>query len=278
MSEINEPNLDVTVDKAVYANMLAGKKGVILGVANKWSIAWGITNSCHLAGAELVLTYQDRVQDRVEKLASELPGIHTIECDVTDDASLDRAFAQISEIFGGKIDFVVHSVAFAKKENLVGRFVDTAREDYALAQDISAYSLAAVAKRAEPLLEASGGGSIITMTYLGGERVVQNYNVMGVAKAALESCVQYLAYDLGEKNIRVNAISAGPIKTLAASAIGGIGSMIDGVAKSSPLRRNVDPTDVGDTALFLVSDLARGITGEVIHVDSGFHAVAASGL
>lgn len=273
MSEQQEPQ-EIKIN---YGNILKGKKGVILGVANKWSIAWGIASSLKDAGAEVILTYQDRVQDRVDKLAAELgDSVKTIECDVTVDASLDKAFAEVSEIFDGKIDFVVHSVAFAKKENLVGRYVDTERDDYSLAHDISAYSLAAVAKRAEPLLEANGSGSIITMTYLGGERVVQNYNVMGVAKAALECSVKYLATDLGSKNIRVNAISAGPIKTLAASAIGGIGSMIDSVAKLSPLKRNVTPNEVGDVALFLVSDLARGVTGELIHVDSGFHSIAAA--
>lgn len=260
-----------------YGSLLKGKKGVILGVANHWSIAWGIAEALDKAGAEVVLTYQERVKERVEKLAAELSGdVKTIDCDVTSDESLQSAFAEISELFGGKIDFVVHSVAFAKKENLVGRFVDTDRDDYALAQDISAYSLAAVAKHAEPLLEANGGGSIITMTYLGGERVVQNYNVMGVAKAALECSVKYLAADLGPKNIRVNAISAGPIKTLAASAIGGIGSMIDEVAQVSPMRRNISPSDVGGVALFLVSDLSGSVTAETIHVDSGFHAIAAS--
>lgn len=259
-----------------FGNILAGKKGVILGVANKWSIAWGIANSLKQAGADIILTYQERVQDRVDKLAAELGGVKTLECDVTVDESLEKCFNEISNIFDGKIDFVIHSVAFAKKENLVGRFVDTPRDDYALAQDISAYSLTAVAKHAEPLLEANGSGSIVTMTYLGGERVIQNYNVMGVAKAALECSVKYLANDLGSKNIRVNAISAGPIKTLAASAIGGISSMIDEVAKVSPLKRNVEPSDVGDTALFLVSEMSRGVTGECIHVDSGFHAIAAS--
>jgi enoyl-[acyl-carrier protein] reductase I len=255
--------------------ILAGKKGIILGIANKWSIAWGIANSLHEAGAELLFTYQDRVKDRVEKLAEELGGIKTLECDVTDEALLEKSFKEIAELFDGKIDFVIHSIAFAKKEELEGRYIDTSREGYLLAQDISAFSLAAVAKQAEPLLKANGGGSIVTLTYLGGERVVKNYNVMGVAKAALECSVKYLANDLGPDKIRVNAISAGPIKTLASSAISGIQSMINEIAEISPLRKNTETEEVGDTALFLVSDLSRGITGEVIHVDAGFHVLAA---
>ncbi|MDX1918732.1 MAG: enoyl-ACP reductase [Candidatus Caenarcaniphilales bacterium] len=263
--------------KAQRTNILKGKKGVILGVANKWSIAWGIANSLHDAGAELVLTYQDRLKDRVEKLAEELGAdIPAYECDVTNDDLLDSAFREIEMKFGGKLDFVIHSLAFAKKEELEGRYVDTSRDGYALAQDISAFSLAAVAKRAEPMLERNGGGSLVTLTYLGGERVVPNYNVMGIAKAALECSVKYLAADLGPKNIRVNAISAGPIKTLASSAISGISTMINQIGQVAPLRHNTEPEEVGDTALFLVSDLARGITGEIIHVDSGFHILGAA--
>jgi enoyl-[acyl-carrier protein] reductase I len=259
------------------SGLLAGKRGVILGLANKWSIAWGITNCLHEAGAELILTYQERVKERVEKLAEEIGGnIPTIECDVTIESQLDEAFTKISEIYGGKIDFVIHSLAFARKDELEGRYVDTSRDGYLLAQDVSAYSLAAVAKRAEPLLKANGGGSIVTLTYIGGERVVKNYNVMGVAKAALECSVKYLANDLGPDKIRVNAISAGPIKTLASSAITGIQTMINEIAEISPLRKNTDTEEVGDTALFLVSDLARGITGEVIHVDAGFHVLGAT--
>ncbi len=258
------------------AGILKGKKGVILGLANKWSIAWGIASCLHEAGAEFVLTYQERVKDRVEKLADELgTDVPCIECDVTNEEQIDEAFKKISEIYGGKIDFVVHSLAFARKEELEGRYVDTSKDGYLLAQEVSAYSLAAVAKRAEPLLETNGGGSIVTLTYLGGERVVKNYNVMGVAKAALECSVKYLANDLGPKKIRVNAISAGPIKTLAASAISGIQTLINEMAEISPLRKNTETEEVGDTALFLVSDLGRGVTGETIHVDAGFHVLGA---
>lgn len=259
----------------VRSGILKGKKGVILGIANKWSIAWGIAQCLQEAGAELIFTYQERLKDRVDKIAEEMGGIPTVECDVTSDAQLESSFKEIGKLFGGKIDFVIHSVAFAKKEELEGRFIDTTRDGYALAQDISAYSLAAVAKHAEPLLEANGGGSIVTLTYLGGERVVKNYNVMGIAKAALECSVMYLANDLGPKKVRVNAISAGPIKTLASSAISGIQGLISEIAEISPLRKNTETDEVGDTALFLVSDLARGITGEVIHVDSGFHIIGA---
>lgn len=260
---------------SVRTGILKGKKGVILGIANKWSIAWGIATALKEAGAELVFTYQDRLKERVEKIAEEMEVKHTFECDVTSDEHLKVAFDNISKVFDGKIDFVIHSLAFANKDELEGRYVDTSRKGYLLAQDISAYSLAAVSKQAEPLLEANGGGSIVTLTYLGGERVVKNYNVMGVAKAALECSVKYLANDLGPKKIRVNAISAGPIKTLAASAITGIQSLITEMAEISPLRKPTETEEVGDTALFLVSDLARGITGELIHVDSGFHIIGA---
>ncbi len=264
---------------SIKNGLLKGKKGVILGLANKWSIAWGIANSLHEGGAELVFTYQDRVKDRVEKLAEELAGdttsIQCIECDVTSEDQIDSAFNKISEVFGGKLDFVIHSLAFARKDELEGRYVECSRDGYLLAQNVSAYSLVAVSRRAEPLLEANGGGSIVTLTYIGGERVVQNYNVMGVAKAALECSVRYLAADLGPKKIRVNAISAGPIKTLASSAISGIQTLITEIAEVSPLRKNTETEEVGDTALFLVSDLSRGITGENIHVDAGFHIIGA---
>ncbi|MDX1919562.1 MAG: enoyl-ACP reductase [Candidatus Caenarcaniphilales bacterium] len=261
---------------SVRSGILKGKKGVILGIANKWSIAWGIANSLNEAGAELVFTYQGRLKERVEKIAEEMNVSNTFECDVTSEEQLKEAFNKISNVFGGKIDFVIHSLAFANKAELEGRYVDTSREGFLLAHDISAFSLAAVAKHAEPLLEANGGGSIVTLTYLGGERVVKNYNVMGVAKAALECSVKYLANDLGPKKIRINAISAGPIKTLASSAISGIGSLISEIAEISPLRKNTDTEEVGDTALFLVSDLSKGITGENIHVDAGFHILGAT--
>ncbi|MDJ0625953.1 MAG: enoyl-ACP reductase [Candidatus Caenarcaniphilales bacterium] len=269
-TEVQEKKVDVR------NGILAGKKGVILGIANKWSIAWGIANSLKEAGAELTFTYQERLKDRVDKLAEELDVKNTVECDVTSDEQITNAFKTISDLYNGKIDFVIHSLAFAKKDELEGRYVDTSRDGYILAQDISAFSLAAVAKAAEPLFEANGGGSIITLTYLGGERVVKNYNVMGVAKAALECSVKYLANDLGPKKIRVNAISAGPIKTLASSAISGIQTMISQIADVSPLRKNTETEEVGDTALFLASDLSRGITGELIHVDAGFHILGAT--
>jgi len=254
-------------------SILSGKKGLILGVANKWSIAWGIAEACHKQGAELIFSYHERVKERVEKLAAELENVKIVQCDVTKDEELKSSFEYISEAFDGELDFVVHSLAFAKREELGGRFVDISREGYALAQDVSAYSLIATAKHAEPLLKK--GASIVTLTYLGGERVVENYNVMGAAKASLDCCVKYLAHDLGEKGIRVNAISAGPIKTLAASAVSGINTIIERIADVSPLHKNVTPEEVGDVAAFLVSDLSRAITGETVHVDSGFHVIGA---
>ncbi len=268
----NPPETQETQQKALNG-LLAGQTGVIFGVAHKSSIAWAVARSLSQAGMRLAFTYQgDRLEKNVRELAETLEGSLILPCDVTDDAQLDAVFNAIGDEFG-RLDTLVHSVAFAKREDLAGGFVDTSRDGFLMAQDISAYSLTAMAKRAVPLFEKAGGGSIITMSYLGGERVVQNYNVMGVAKASLEMSVRYLANDLGAQNIRVNAISAGPIKTLAARGISGFSSILDEMKARTPLKRNVEAAEVGDTALYLASHLSRGVTGEVIHVDSGFHAM-----
>jgi enoyl-[acyl-carrier protein] reductase I len=258
--------------------LLAGKQGLILGVANKRSIAWGIAQAVAREGARLALTYQgERLKENVEELAAGLTDPVLFPCDVTKDEDLDALVASVKDAFGG-IDFVVHAVAFALREELDGEFLNTSREGYRVAQDISAYSLTALARRSAPLLEARGGGSLLTLTYLGGERVVPHYNVMGVAKAALEMSVRYLAADLGPRGIRVNAISAGPIKTLAASGVHGISKMLEYHRSHAPLRKNTEQEEVGDAALFLVSGLSRGITGEVVHVDGGFHVMGMSAL
>ncbi len=242
-----------------------------MGVANKWSIAWGIAQSCIDAGANIILTYQgERNQSNLQKLTADLPGIQMYKCDVTQDQDIIQLFKDIERDFG-VIHGIVHSIAFAKKEELEGTYYDTSREGYHLAQDISVYSLVAISKQARPLMKE--GGSILTLTYIGGERVVQNYNVMGVAKSALESSVRYLAADLGPENIRVNSISAGPIKTLAAQGVKGFGSILKVYEEKVPLRRSVTQREVGDTAVFLLSNMSRGITGENIHVDAGFHAM-----
>jgi len=253
--------------------MLQGKTGIVFGIANKRSIAWAISQALAGAGARLALTYQnERFEEKVRELAGHLENPLLLPCDVGQDDQIDAVFKTVEAEFGGP-DFLVHSIAYAPREDLEGDFVNTSREGYRIAQDVSVYSLIALARRAAPLMVARGGGSIITMTYLGGERAVPNYNVMGVAKAALESTVQYLAYYLGPRNIRVNAISAGPIKTLAAAGVSGFSRMFNMVGQMSPLKRNTDPAEVADTALFLCSHLSRGITGEVIHVDSGYHIV-----
>lgn len=254
--------------------LLEGKKALIMGVANKRSIAWGIAQSFAKANAEIILTYQtERLRENVEQLAATLQPHATVigPCDVQSDAELDEVFEKVSAHFGGKLDILVHCLAFANREDLMGSFTNTSRAGYALAQDISSFSLIATAKRARPLMEAVGGGSIISLSYLGAERVVKNYNVMGVAKAALEASVRYCAQDLGGLNIRVNAISAGPIKTLAASGVRDFGKVLNYVKDITPLKRNTEQAEVGDTAVFLASEMARGITGEVIHVDSGYH-------
>lgn len=254
---------------------LKGTTGIVFGVAHKSSIAWGIAQALNDAGMRLAFTYQgERLEKNVRQLAEPLEGSLILPCDVTDDAQIDAVFKQVEAEFG-RLDTLVHSVAFAQREDLEGDFVDTSRDGFLLAHNISAYSLTAVTRRAVPLFEKAGGGSVITMSYLGGERVVQNYNVMGVAKSALEMSVRYLAADLGEKNIRVNAISAGPIKTLAARGISGFTNILDAMKDKTPMRRNVTQEEVGNTGLFLASPLSSGITGEVIHVDAGFHCVAA---
>ncbi len=255
--------------------LLEGKNALIMGVADKHSIAWGITKAFHDGGANIILTYQnERLRGNVEKLAATLERQPTLigPCDVQKDEELDGVFAQVGEHFGGKLDVMVHALAFAAREDLRGNFVDTSRAGFQLATDISSYSLIAVARRAKGLMEAAGGGSIITLTYLGSERVVKNYNVMGVAKAALEANVRYLANDLGPSNIRVNAISAGPIKTLAAAGgVSGFSRVLDLVKSQAPLRRNVDTSEVGDVAVFLGSQMSRAVTGEILYVDNGYH-------
>jgi len=250
--------------------LLEGKTGLVMGVANKRSIAWGIANAVSKAGARLVLTYQsERLGENVNELAASLKDPLLIQCDVASDDQISAAMGRIHEQVG-HLDFVVHALAFAPREALDGMYADTKRDDFKTALDVSAYSLVSVSRAAMPLMQGRQS-AIVTLTYLGSERVVQNYNVMGVAKAALESSVRYLANDLGPHGIRVNAISAGPIKTLASSAVGGISGMIRLHAEKAPLRRAVDIDEVGDVGLFLVSPLSRGVTGEVIYVDGGYH-------
>jgi enoyl-[acyl-carrier protein] reductase I len=250
--------------------LLEGKTGLIMGVANKRSIAWGITNAVSKAGARVVLTYQsERLGENVTELAGSLKDPLLLQCDVANDEQIASTMGRIREQVG-HLDFLVHALAFAPREALDGMYADTKRDDFKTALDVSAYSLVAVSRAAMPLMQGRQS-SIVTLTYLGSERVVQNYNVMGVAKAALESTVRYLANDLGPHGIRVNAISAGPIKTLASSAVGGISGMIKLHTEKAPLRRAVDIDEVGDVGLFLVSSLSRGVTGEVIYVDGGYH-------
>ncbi|HZS03882.1 MAG TPA: enoyl-ACP reductase [Blastocatellia bacterium] len=252
--------------------LLEGKKGLITGVANKHSIAWAIAQSAVREGAQLAFNYQnERLRENVEELAGTIAGAKTFSCDVGDDSQITAMIEGVGAEFG-QLDFLIHSIAYAPPEALKGEFVNTTRQDFATALEVSAYSLVALARAALPLMSRSGqGGSIITLTYLGAERVVPHYNVMGVAKAALEAAVRYLAHDLGPRNIRVNAISAGPIRTLAARGVSGITKMVEKHREIAPLRRATEQSEVGDTALFLVSALGRGITGEVIYVDGGYH-------
>jgi len=251
--------------------LMTGKRGLIMGVANNRSIAWGIAKTLSDAGAELALTYQgDALKKRVEPLAEQLGAIVAGHCDVTDPQSIDDVFAHLEKTWG-KIDFLVHAVAFSDKDELTGRYVDTTAGNFARTMDISCYSFTAVTQRAEKLM--ADGGSILTLTYYGAEKVMPHYNVMGVAKAALEASVKYLAMDLGPQNIRVNAISAGPIKTLAASGIGDFRYILKWNEYNAPLRRSVTIEEVGDSALFLLSDLGRGVTGEIQHVDCGYNIV-----
>ncbi|MBN8522152.1 MAG: enoyl-ACP reductase FabI [Alphaproteobacteria bacterium] len=252
-------------------NWLEGKRGLIMGVANDRSIAWGISKAAHEAGAELAFTYQgDALEKRVKPLAESVGSQIVLPCDVTNMQSVQQAFETIKQKWG-QVDFVVHAIAFSDKNELDGLYVDTTRDNFLKTMDISVFSFTAVAKAAMDLMP--DGGSLLTLTYYGAERVMPHYNVMGVAKAALEASVRYLAADLGPRNIRVNAISAGPIKTLAASGIGDFRYILKWNELNSPLRRNVTIEDVGRSGLFLLSDLGSGVTGEVLHVDSGYHTV-----
>jgi enoyl-[acyl-carrier protein] reductase I len=251
---------------------LSNKVGVVVGVANKRSISWAIARATAAAGARIVLTYQNtRLEENVRELATTLEEPLLLPCDVTSDSEIDALFAAIDAKYG-RLDFLVHGAAFADREDLDRPFSETSREGFRKALDISAYSLVALTRRAAPLMEKSGGGSVLTLSYLGANRVFPNYNVMGVAKAALEASVRYLASDLGPKNIRVNAISAGPIKTLAASGISGFSSILQHYRDRAPLRRTVETSEVADAAVFLLGPLGRGVTAEVLMVDGGYHA------
>jgi len=252
--------------------LLAGKRGLVMGVANDKSIAWACAQACAAEGAELKFNYVgDALEKRVGKLLSEhMPEAGMYSCDVTDDEEIKQFFAWVRQEWDS-IDFVIHSIAFADRDDLKDRFITTPRKNFAMALDISAYSLVALAREAEPLM--SSGGSIITMTYYGAEKVIPRYNVMGVAKAALEASVRYLASDLGPQGIRVNAISAGPLKTLSASAISGMRKMFSNYGEVTPLRRSLEANEVAQSAVYLLSNLSSGVTGEVLHVDCGYHAM-----
>jgi enoyl-[acyl-carrier protein] reductase I len=250
--------------------VLDGKKALIFGVANHNSVAWAIAQKFAEAGAQLGFTYQERMEQNVRKLTASMPGSLVIPCDVQSDEQLDAAFAQVGEAWGG-LDILIHSVAFAPTEDLRGRVSAVSRQGFLTAVDISAYSLIALAKRAEPLMQRQGGGSIVAMTYLGSERVVPGYNLMGIAKAALEASVRYLAWDLGSSNVRVNGISAGPMRTLSARGVGNINDMFGLIEQVAPLHRNIQQTDVGDLATMLCSPQATQLTGDIFYVDAGFH-------
>jgi enoyl-[acyl-carrier protein] reductase I len=258
----------------VASDSFAGRRGLVLGVANRRSIAWGIARRLADGGAQLAFTYQgERIEKNVRELAESVASPLVTECDVRSDEDLARIVDEVAATFGGELDLLVHSVAYAAAEDLEGRFTDTPRDRFWLALDVSAYSLVASARAVEPLMEKAGGGSILTMTYIGGERAVPHYNVMGVAKAALDASVRYLAWDLGQKNIRVNAVSAGPVRTLAARSIAGFPTMEAIVEERAPLRRHIDADDVGAAAAYLLSDEARNVTGTILYVDSGYHAM-----
>jgi enoyl-[acyl-carrier protein] reductase I len=251
--------------------LLAGKRGLIFGLANSHSIAWGIAKVCAAQGAELAFTYQgDQLKKRVEPLAAEVGGFVAGHCDVTDAASIDAVFAETARHWD-RLDFVIHAIGFSDRRQLTGRYIDLTLDNFTMTMNISCYSLTAIAQRAETLMSA--GGSIVTLTYYGSEKVMPHYNVMGLAKAALEASVRYLAVDLGKQKIRVNAISAGPIKTLAASGIDDFRYILKWNEYNAPLRRTVTPEEVGETALYLVSDLSKAVTGEILHVDAGYHVV-----
>ncbi len=254
-----------------FEGLMKGKRGLIMGVANERSIAWGIAQSLREAGAELAFTYQgDTFKKRVVPLVEPLKPAAVMDCDVTNQASVDATFAEIGKLWGG-LDFLVHAIAFSDKEQLKGRYIDTTPENFATTMNVSCYSFTTVARGAEPLMQ--NGGSMVTLTYYGAEKVMPHYNVMGVAKAALEASVRYLAEDLGKRAIRVNSISAGPIKTLAASGVGDFRYILKWNEYNSPLRRTVTTTEVGSAALFLLSDLGKAVTGECLHVDGGYHIV-----
>jgi len=251
---------------------LSGKTGLVVGIANKRSIAWAIARAAQAAGARLAVTYQgERLEENVRQLAAELSDPVIVPCDVTDDGQIANVFDAVDREFGG-LDFLVHGAAYAPREELSAPFVQTTREGFRTSLDISAYSLIALSRGALPLMERRGGGSILTLTYLGSERVFQNYNVMGVAKAALEAAVRYLAADLGPKGIRVNAISAGPIKTLAASGISGFSGILQHYRDRAPLRRTVETAEIADAAMFLLGPAGRAVTAEILMVDGGYHA------
>jgi enoyl-[acyl-carrier protein] reductase I len=252
---------------------LAGKHGLIVGVANKRSISWAIAQAAAAAGARLVLTYpSERLEENVRELAAKLDNAVVLPCDVANDGAINALAAGVEREFGG-LDFLVHGAAFAPAEALSSPFVETSRDSFRIALDVSAYSLVGLTRAVMPLMERQGGGSVLTLTYLGSQRVFTNYNVMGVAKAALEASVRYLASDLGSKNIRVNAISAGPIKTLAAAGISGFSNILQVYRDRAPLRRNVELAEVADAALFLLGPASRAVTGEIVMVDAGYHAV-----
>jgi enoyl-[acyl-carrier protein] reductase I len=254
-----------------FSGLMKGKRGLIMGVANQHSIAWGIAQALHEAGAELAFSYQgDLFKKRVVPLVEAMKPAALVDCDVSSAESLDAAFAELGKVWD-RLDFVVHAVAFSDKDQLKGRYIDTSLDNFRMTMDISCYSFTAVAQRAEKMM--TNGGSLVTLSYYGAERVMPHYNVMGVAKAALEASVRYMAEDLGKKNIRVNSISAGPIKTLAASGIGDFRYILKWNEYNSPLCRNVTQVEVGNAALFLLSDLATAITGENMHVDAGYHIV-----
>ena len=253
------------------SGLMRGKRGVIMGLANNRSLAWGIAKSAHAHGAELAFTYQgDALKKRVEPLAQEVGGVVLGHCDVTEPATLDATFESVGRTWGS-IDFLVHAIAFSDKDELTGRYIDTTAQNFIKTMTVSCYSFTAIAQRAEKLMR--DGGAMLTLTYYGAEKWMPHYNVMGVAKAALEASVRYLAADLGARNIRVNAISAGPIKTLAASGIGDFRYILKWNEHNAPLRRSVTIEEVGDTAVYLLSDLSRGVTGEIHHVDAGYHIV-----
>src|SRR5262249_40341951 len=250
----------------------AGKTALIFGVANHNSVAWAIAQKLAAEGARLAFTYQERMEQNVRKLTADMLGTLVLPCDVQRDDELDTTFEQVGKEFGG-LDILIHSVAFAPTDDLKGRIATISREGFNAALDISAYSLIAMSKRAEPLMQQRGGGSVIAMTYLGSERVVPGYNLMGIAKAALETAIRYLAWDLGSNNIRVNGISAGPLRTLSARGVGNINAMFDLVEQVAPLRRNIEQMDGGEVAAFLCSDAARNLTGDILYLDAGFHVM-----